>query len=329
MKGAGPPVPGEAPGLPMPAAPGDAGSEQELQVLLKYIFEHRGLDCRQYKPNYLKRRISVRMRATSTSRYLDYLQRLKRDPEEYRHLLDDLTINVTEFFRDPDVYQAIQKTVLPEIVEYKRAKRSNTIRIWSAGCATGEEPYSVSMLVLDYLSRLPDRDFWVVRITATDLDESSLHTARRGYYPAVNVLPGMQAERYFRREGEGWRVSGEVAHAVKFHRADLMNMPPLRFMDMVLCRNVLIYFEREMQKKLLELFHACLRRDGFLVLGKSEAIMGTSGTGFEPVLRRERVYRKLEAGAGSAEKEKEKGAVGAARGLRERGGPGPPVPRRR
>jgi len=281
---------------PFPDAPNPetAGSPQEFQILLKYIFDHRGLDCRQYKPSYLRRRIGVRMRATATERYLDYLQRLKRDPEEYARLLNDLTINVTEFFRDPDVYQAIRDKVLPALFDYKRAKRSNTVRIWSAGCATGEEPYSISMLLLDFLTRLPDRDFWVVRITATDLDERSLQTARRGWYPSVNVLAGMQAERFFHPEKEGWRVSEEVAHAVKFHRADLMNMPPYRFLDMVFCRNVLIYFERDMQAKLLALFHASLRRDGFLVLGKSEAIIGTVGTGFEPVLRRERVYRKSE-----------------------------------
>lgn len=278
--------------------PEDAGTAREFEALLGYIHDHRGLDCRQYKTNYLKRRIGVRMRARAAPRYPDYLQLLKRDPEEYRQLLDDLTINVTEFFRDPDVYAAIRDRLLPEILEYKRSKRSNTVRIWSAGCATGEEPYSLAMLAHDCFSRQEEKDHWTARITATDLDENSLQAARLGKYPSVNVLPGDSPERYFEREGEGWRVRKDILHMVKFYRADLMGRPTCRFMDMVVCRNVLIYFEKEMQKKLLLSFHQSLRRGGFLVLGKSEAIVGTVGAQYEPYLRRERIYRKLEGPAG-------------------------------
>jgi chemotaxis protein methyltransferase CheR len=287
--------------FPLEPVPEDVGTAHEFSLLLKYINDARGLDCKQYKPNYLKRRISVRMRARSTPRYLDYMQLLKQDPEEYRQLLNDLTINVTEFFRDPDVYQAIRDKLLPDILEYKRGKRSNTIRIWSAGCATGEEPYSLAMLAWDCFSRQKEKDYWVARITATDLDDKSLHTAKRGRYPVINVLPGSQPERYFEREGEEWRVRNDILHMVKFYKADLMGRPTHRFMDMVVCRNVLIYFEKEMQKKLLLSFHQALRRDGFLVLGKSEAIVGTVGTQFEPYLRRERIYRKLEDPDGPVE----------------------------
>jgi chemotaxis protein methyltransferase CheR len=165
------------------------------------------------------------------------------------------------------------------------------------------------MLAHGLTSRQKEGDSWAVRVTATDLDENSLQTARRGYYSTINVLPGDQPENYFTKEGEGWLVRNEILHMVKFYKADLMSRPTHRFMDMVVCRNVLIYFEKEMQKKLLQSFHQCLRRDGFLVLGKSEAIVGAAGSRFDPYLRRERIYRKLED-ANAWEEAKERGAAG-------------------
>jgi chemotaxis methyl-accepting protein methylase len=264
----------------------------EFDMLLRYILQHKAFDCRQYKPNYLKRRVGVRIRATGAEGYAGYLKLLKRDPGEFKRLIDDLTINVTEFFRDPDVFQALRERVLPEMVELKRRRKSYTIRAWSAGCATGEEPYSLAILIADYLSRQKDRECWAVRITATDLDEGSLQVAREAFYLNVEPLPELEWRKYFVERGEGLQVRDDIRQMVKFARVDLMHPPAFRYLDLILCRNVLIYFGKEMQRKILWFFHDSLRKDGFLVLGKSEAIVGTGGPPFEPYMRRERIYRK-------------------------------------
>jgi chemotaxis protein methyltransferase CheR len=267
-------------------------SEAGLEILLRQLHEDIGLNLRQYKPNYLKRRIGVRMRATGCSDYLQYRQYVKQDREEGRRLINDLTINVTEFFRDQDVYAAIRKQVIPQIIQYKRESRTNSLRAWSAGCATGEEPYSLVMLFLDALSREKEPNSWMLRVTATDLDDVAISKAKEGSYDAVKMPPGLILEDYFERKGDKYLVKEEVKRPVRFLLIDIVKRPPLRHLDLILCRNVLIYFEREKQHRILEIFHQCLRPGGFLVLGKSEAILGTSDSGLIPFSRKERVYRK-------------------------------------
>lgn len=267
-------------------------SEAGLDLLLSQLHEDLGLNFRQYKPNYLKRRIGVRMRATGCSDYLQYRQYMKQDREEGKRLINDLTINVTEFFRDPDVYGVIRKQVIPQLLHYKRESCALSLRAWSAGCATGEEPYSLSILFQEALAREEDPQSWTLRITATDLDDKALLKARTGSYEEVKTLPGMIPETYFDREGGRLVVKEEIKRPVRFLLMDIMQHPPLRHLDLILCRNVLIYFEREKQHRILEIFQHCLRPGGFLVLGKSEAILGMTESGLAPFSRRERVYRK-------------------------------------
>ncbi|MEW6555495.1 MAG: protein-glutamate O-methyltransferase CheR [Actinomycetota bacterium] len=267
-------------------------SEAGLDMLLRQLQEDMGLNLRQYKPNYLKRRIGVRMRATGCSDYLQYRQYVKKDRDECKRLINDLTINVTEFFRDPDVYAVIRKQVIPELLHYKRENRAFSLRAWSAGCATGEEPYSMSILFREALAREKGPESWMLRITATDLDDKALEKARAGSYEEAKLLPGMVLDDYFERDGERYVIKEEIKRPVRFLLLDIMQHPPLRHLDLILCRNVLIYFEREKQHHILETFHKCLRPGGFLVLGKSEAILGMTESGLTPFSRRERVYRK-------------------------------------
>ena len=268
---------------------GDLG----LDLLLRLLYEEIGLNLRQYKPNYLKRRIGVRMRATGSADYLQYRQRIKQDPMEGQRLINDLTINVTEFFRDQDVYEAIRKDIVPQLMDYKKENRIYSLRAWSAGCATGEEPYSLAILFLNALNKKENARSWSVRITATDLDDKAIDKARAGKYETAKVLPGLVLGDYFARDEEAYAVREEVKRPVRFLLMDIMKQPPLRHLDLILCRNVLIYFERNKQHLIMEIFRHCLRPGGFLVLGKSEAIIGTTEGGFEPYRRRERIYRKV------------------------------------
>ncbi len=271
----------------------DGGSsEVGLDLLLRLLHGEIGLNLKQYKPNYLKRRIGVRMRATGCNDYMQYRGYVKQHPEEGGLLINDLTINVTEFFRDQDVYEAIRKQVIPQVVQHKKECRINSLRAWSAGCATGEEPYSLAILFLDALSGEREKDSWALRITATDLDDKALAKAREGRYETVKVMPGLTLEDFFLRTEDGYEVREEVKRPVRFMLMDIMQNPPLRRLDLILCRNVLIYFEREKQHYILDVFQRCLRPGGFLVLGKSEAIIGTGDGVLVPHSRRERVYRK-------------------------------------
>ena len=263
-----------------------------LEVLKRKMQRDLGINCCQYKASYIKRRIQVRMRATGSANYGDYLRVLKNEPDEYHSLLDDLTINVTGFFRDKDVYMMLKDELIPRIFEFKRNKKIYGIRVWSAGCSTGEEAYSVAICFNENLRKMKDSLLWNVKIYGTDLDTECLKKARQAFYPAVEALEGLDVKRYFIKEEEGYRVCGEIRQMVKFERADIMLENQKKYIDLLLCRNTLIYFTKESQTEILKNFYTSLRRGGYLVLGKSETLLGASLMGLVPVHRKERVYRK-------------------------------------
>lgn len=267
--------------------------EQAFSLLKRRIFLDRGLDCKQYKENYLKRRFAVRMRATGARDYLEYLRILRNDPNEYTRLLDELTINVTQFFRDEDVYLKLRDEVIPEVLREKEKISSRSIRIWSAGCSSGEEAYSAAILV-DYNLK-EEMQNWNVRIVASDIDEISLKLAREGTYEAVGILKGMDPKRYFEvvqtDEGRRYRVKEFIRQRVKVERINLIDKHEKRHFDIVLCRNVLIYFSREVQSRLIHSLALGMRKGGFLVLGKSETLGRDVEVLFKPVFPRERIYR--------------------------------------
>lgn len=263
-----------------------------LELLLRQLQEELGLNFKQYKPNYLKRRIGVRMRANGCTDYIQYRNCVRQDSEEGGRLINDLTINVTEFFRDQDVYEVIKDQVIPEILDYKKQTGILSLRGWSAGCATGEEPYSLAILFLKAMKGAGGHKNWSLRITASDLDDKAIMKAKNGIFEEVKLPPGISLDDYFEKLEGRYAVRDEVKRPVRFIILDLMKPPPLRYLDIILCRNVLIYFERGKQAKILSIFNGCLRKGGFLVLGKSEAIVGPADSGFVPFNRKERVYRK-------------------------------------
>lgn len=280
--------------------------DQTFSLLKRRVRVDRGLDCEQYKENYLKRRVAVRLRATGAGDYLEYLRVLKNDPEEYTRLLNELTVNVTQFFRDKDVFQRLQDDVLPVLFKSKEEIGSSTIRVWSAGCATGEEPYSMAILVDHGLGAKKGR--WNIRVLGSDIDIESIKAAKKGEYSNVDTLGDMDIGAYFETAdtplGRLYRVRDPVKSMVRFERTDLLEEKESRRFDLVLCRNVLIYFSRDVQSRIVEGLASKILKNGYLVLGKSETLGQRAGNLFEPTFPRERIYRYLadkgKPGAGGA-----------------------------
>ena len=247
----------------------DPGHEQQLRLLLEQLQQRSGIDFKAYKRPTVLRRLKSRMAATGQPTLADYLHHLDGDPEEYGRLTASFLIKVTEFFRDPNVMEHLRSRVLPEVVAHARTTRE--FRVWCAGCSTGEEAYTMAMLVVDALG--DDRDGIDVRIFATDIDAAALTFARRGVYGAAavrNMSPAL-LRRHFVPVGDGYEVSKDVRSLVIFGEHDLGVRPPFPHLDLVLCRNVLIYFTSELQRRVLKAFAYALRPDGWLVLGNSES----------------------------------------------------------
>lgn len=268
----------------------------DLERLIAKIANARGLDLTQYRQPYVERRIAARLRSLNLHTYRQYARALDADPDEYARLLDTLTINVTDFFRDPPVYALFRSDMVPAIVEAKLRGHHRMIRVWSAGCATGEEAYSLAMSFLDALGRNSGR--FVLSILATDIDPSALETAKRATYDIAKLAHVPEADRHFLSLGETtFTIKPEVTSHVKFKVLDLFRDEPVNVVDVVFCRNVFIYFTREQQERVLELFWRALSRDGYLVLGRSEKMSPALSERFEVVSGRERIYRKRPPGA--------------------------------
>jgi two-component system, chemotaxis family, CheB/CheR fusion protein len=272
------------------AAP-EGSDDKELRALLARINERSGIDFRRYKPATILRRLRGRMSATARPALAEYAAHLESDPEEYARLLNSLLIKVTEFFRDPKVFEFLRANVLPELIaDARREKRE--LRIWSAGCSTGEEAYSLAIIVAEALGeQLPWPD---VRIFATDLDRDAIAFARRGIYStaALRGLPAGARDRYFVKSGGGYEVTKRLRALMVFGEHDLAERAPFPRIDLLLCRNVLIYFSVPMQRVALETFAFSLRPGGRLALGTSESVMALPEP-FEEEHSRLRVFRRL------------------------------------
>ena len=262
-------------------------------ALCNKIERDKGFRCSNYKDTCLRRRISVRMRARSAATFADYAGILDTDSNEYERLIQTLTINVTKFFRNPETFACIASKVIPELW----ATRSPLIRVWSAGCATGEEPYSLAVLFREHArSQADTAGLSRLRIVATDVDREALSIASRGQYPdaaLVDTAPAV-ADRYFPNEHAARTVTSEIRNLVSFELHDLLDgTGPGGRHHLIICRNVIIYFTRETQERLFELFHELLLPGGFLVLGKVETLLGKSRERFAPVSSRDRIFRRL------------------------------------
>jgi len=259
--------------------------------LLAKIQEERGLDCTQYKPAFLQRRLAIRLRARKVDSYSAYANLLDTDPEEYTRLLDCLTINLTFFFRDQDVFQTLQEEILPSLMQERERQQVRRLRFWSAGCASGEEPYSIAMLLAELLGdRLSE---WHITILGTDYDLQALAKARQGVYDKFSFhdVPYKRLQQHF-MPGVPYEVHPRLRKLVRFAQHDLLSDPYPQRLDMILCRNVLIYFAREQHKRLVELFHRALLPGGYLVIGKAEILSRDMSNLFHLVDPRCHIYRR-------------------------------------
>jgi chemotaxis methyl-accepting protein methylase len=265
------------------------GDEEELEKLKRKIERDRGFNCSFYKDKCLRRRIAVRMRARGQRSFADYAALLDREPAEYDHLLDTLTINVTKFFRNIETWTAVEQQVIPQVMAAK-----GPVRIWSAGSASGEEAYTASILLHEWAERHHRRaDLDRVRILGTDIDRKSLENAQRGVYPELSLseTPPHLREKWF-SPGPPYRIRPEAQRNVAFVRRDLISERPEPEQNLIFCRNVVIYFDREIQERLFKDFYDALVPGGILVMGKVETLIGVARTLFRSLNNRERIFQK-------------------------------------
>lgn len=267
-----------------------ATNEADLDLLKRKIHAERGFNGHFYKDKCLRRRLAVRMRARGEPTYAGYSALLDREPGEYDALMDALTINVTKFFRNAEVWELVEEAVIPSLFQGEPGER----RVWSAGCASGEEIYTVAILLREYATRhgleaaLPR-----FRLLGTDIDIRSLEAARRGTFPALSMgeIPPPLAERWF-SAGPPYDLDPRLREGVEFEHRDLLSGAAEPGQHLILCRNVIIYFDRTIQETLFDRFYDALVPGGFLVLGKVETLLGRTRSLFEAVGNRQRVFRK-------------------------------------
>ncbi|MHB8419938.1 MAG: CheR family methyltransferase [Myxococcales bacterium] len=276
-------------GHPYVAHGGEALDEHELAKVFLLLRESFGVDFSTYKRPTLDRRIQRRMALHRMSSLRDYGALLGSMPAELSILYADLLVGVTSFFRDPDVFELLKNAIFPRMMEERGADQA--IRIWVPGCASGEEAYSIAIVLLEFLGDAAGDH--AIQIFATDIDDVALERARHAFYPAsieADVSPERLA-RFFKAEKEGYRVVRRVRDLVVFARHNLGRDPPFGRLDLVSCRNLLIYIQPALQKRILRILHYALRPGGFLVLGLSETI-GEAIDLYEAVDRKHKIFQR-------------------------------------
>jgi two-component system CheB/CheR fusion protein len=261
-----------------------------FEELLQYLKYQRGFDFTGYKRTTLMRRVQRRMQVVEVESFEDYLDYLEVHPDEFAFLFNTILINVTSFFRDEEAWDYLAQHVIPRIVENRQ--NGEHIRIWSAGCATGEEPYTLAMLLAEALGL--EKAIARVKIYATDVDEEALAHARQATYDAEDVedVPPDLLEKYFESSGERYTFRSDLRRSVIFGRHDLMQDAPISRLDLLVCRNTLIYFNAEAQRRILSRFHFAVNDDGYIFLGKAEMLL-THAHLFTPLESSYRIFSKV------------------------------------
>ena len=264
--------------------------EPALRRLRDLVRRERGIDLAVYKRAYLLRRLAVRQRAAGIAGLGDYVARVAADPAEAAAFLRTLTVNVSEFFRNPSLFRLLEQQILPERLA-ACAREGRPFQAWSAGCATGDEVYSVALL-LGRLGAPPAG----ADLLGTDLDAEAIKIARGGAYEpsSLREVPAALRERWFEPAPppRSWKVRAPYPARIQFRVHDVLRTPPRRGQDLVLCRNLMIYLEPALQETVLLHLAAALRPGGVLALGRVERLSGAGRARFEPIDLRERTYRR-------------------------------------
>ncbi|MDR3635124.1 MAG: PAS domain S-box protein [Isosphaeraceae bacterium] len=273
---------------------GDDETQDNLNQLLALLRFRTKFDFRYYRKTMLVRRLDRRMGLCHIESLTQYLAHLREHPEEVKQLVRDLLIRVTRFFRDPGAFSTLETEVIAPLIQGKDA--DVPLRVWVPGCATGEEPYSVAMLLLE--QQAAAEKSCRLQIFASDVDEHALELARQGTYPeaiSADVSPERLARFFTRVDESNWQISKQVRETVTFAAQNLITDAPFSKMDLICCRNILIYLEPEVQKKVVALFHFALNEGGYLFLGPSESV-GRQTEVFELVSKKWRIYRRIGSG---------------------------------
>jgi two-component system CheB/CheR fusion protein len=268
--------------------------QEDLNNILRLLRRHSRVDFSQYKDTTIKRRIFRRMALHHISNLHDYRQFLKNNTEELEELYQEILIRVTSFFRDSEVYATLAEEVFPSLVNNRDP--DDPIRVWVAGCSTGEEAYSIAICLLEYIETV--RENPAIQIFATDVNETTIEYARNGWYSEAQVadVSPERLQRYFVSADGGYQINTLVRELCVFARHNLSTDPPFSQLDLISCRNVLIYFGQSLQRRVLPMFHYGLKRQGFLLLGVSESV-GDFTDLFAPINGRHKLYSKQPDGA--------------------------------
>ena len=262
-----------------------------LGAIVELLHQQLHHDFSQYKPSTLQRRIERRMHVHQLSNMADYLRQLQGNPQELNLLFSEMLIGVTSFFRDPPIWLDLANHVFPKLLD--TAQRPN-LRAWVLGCSTGEEAYSLAMALREAQDSAPGKRM-AVQIYATDLNAAAIAVARKGWFSAAALAPVSpeRRERFFVPQDGGYTIHPDIRSMVMFAQHDVISAPPFTQLDLLLCRNVLIYFSALLQRRLMPLFHFSLRSAGILVLGSAETV-GRSQHLFTPLIPGSRIYGRIE-----------------------------------
>jgi chemotaxis methyl-accepting protein methylase len=268
---------------------------KNLDLLLEKVYREGGYDFRDYRPGSVIRRLEKRLHAAGTKTYREYIQFLDTHPEEYEKFAEWITIKVSGFFRNSYGFQQVARLVLPDLVSEKRKRQDQSLRVWSTACARGEEPHSIAILIAEFFGH--QRQGFNVSIYGTDISRQALKEGKAGIYSPKDVegLSGAILENYFNQTDEHYEVRADIKQMVQFSYFDLTSMarPPFMNLDLIFCCNVLIYLQKQLQERVLDMLYNSLHSQGYLILGEAETLSNSLHKKLGCLDRKARIYKKV------------------------------------